>query len=71
LQMGLMPAEALTAATVNAAYSLGLGNKVGSLEAGKQADLLIHECADYRELAYFIAAPLRPRVFIAGREVSP
>jgi imidazolonepropionase len=71
LQMALTPAEALTAATINAAHSLGLGNDVGSLEAGKQADLLIHECADYRELAYFIAAPMRPRVFIAGKEVTP
>jgi imidazolonepropionase len=71
LQMGLTPAEALTAATINAAHSLGLGSQIGSLEAGKQADLLIHECTDYRELAYFIAAPMRPRVFIAGREVMP
>jgi imidazolonepropionase len=70
LQMGLTPAEALTAATINAAWSLGLGNRVGSLESGKQADFLIHEFSDYRELAYFIAAPLRPRVFIAGREVE-
>jgi imidazolonepropionase len=69
LQMALTPAEALTAATINAAYSLGLGAEIGSLEPGKQADLLIHECSDYRELAYFAAAPLRPRVFIAGREV--
>ena len=68
LQMKLTPAEALTAATVNAAWSLGLGDKVGTLEPGKQADFLIHEFADYRELAYFIAAPLRPRIFIAGRE---
>ena len=37
---------------------------------GKQADFLIHEFADYRELAYFIAAPMRPRVFIGGREVT-
>jgi len=70
LQMRLTPAEALTASTINAAYSLGLGRETGSLEAGKRADLLIHECADYRELAYYMAAPLRPRVFIAGEEVG-
>jgi imidazolonepropionase len=70
LQMRLSPAEALTAATINAAHSLGLGSEIGSLEAGKQADFVIHEFADYRELAYFIAAPMRPRVFIAGHEVS-
>jgi imidazolonepropionase len=70
LEMKLTPAEALTAATINAAWSLGLGERVGSLETGKQADFLIHEFSDYRELAYFIAAPVRPRVFIAGREVA-
>jgi imidazolonepropionase len=69
LQMGLSPAEALTATTINAAWSLGLGNRTGSLETGKEADFLIHEVCDYRELAYYIAAPMRPRVFIAGREV--
>jgi imidazolonepropionase len=68
--MGLLPAEALTTATINAAWSLGLGGRVGSLETGKQADFLIHEFSDYRELAYFIAAPMRPRVFVAGREVG-
>ena len=71
LQMHLSPAEALSAATINAAWSLGLGGQVGSLEVGKQADILIHEFADYRELAYFIAAPARPRVFVAGREATP
>jgi imidazolonepropionase len=70
LQMRLTPAEALVAATLNAAWSLALGDRVGSLEAGKDADFLIHEFNDYRELVYFIAAPLRPRVFIAGKEVT-
>jgi imidazolonepropionase len=70
LQMGLSPAEALSAATVNAAYSLDLGDQVGTLEPGKQADFVIHEFSDYRELAYFIAAPMRPRVFVAGVEAK-
>jgi imidazolonepropionase len=71
LQMRITPAEALAAATINAACSLGLGHRVGTLEPGKDADLLIHEFVDYRELAYFIAAPFRPRVFISGKEVTP
>jgi len=70
IEMGLLPAEALTAATINAAWSLNLGNHVGSLEVGKEADFVIHEFADYRELAYFVAAPMRPRVFVGGEEVT-
>jgi imidazolonepropionase len=70
VEMRMSPAEALSAATINAAWSLGLGEKIGSLERGKSADFLIHEIQDYRDLAYFIAAPLRPRVFIAGEEVA-
>jgi imidazolonepropionase len=71
LKMGLTPAEALMASTLNAAWSLGLGVETGSLETGKRADFLIHEFQDYREIAYYIAAPARPRVFIAGKEVTP
>lgn len=49
----LLPAEALNASTINAAYALGLGDRIGSLEVGKQADILILEAADYRHLAYY------------------
>lgn len=52
-QMNLTPAEAITAATINAAYSLRRGHRLGSLEAGKQADLVLFDCQDYREVPYF------------------
>jgi imidazolonepropionase len=68
--MKMLPAEALTAATVNAAWSLGLGEEVGSLEAGKAADFVVHDFEDYRELAYWAGGPRPLRVFVAGREVA-
>jgi len=52
-QLRMTPAEAIAAATINAAYSLGRHNKVGSIEAGKQADLAVFEVADYREIPYY------------------
>ena len=51
--MKMTPAEAITSATINAAYSLNRGDRLGSLERGKIADFVIHDCDDYRELAYF------------------
>jgi imidazolonepropionase len=50
--MRLSPAEALSAATINAAYAIGLGDRVGSLEPGKYADVVILHEPDYRSLAY-------------------
>jgi imidazolonepropionase len=52
-QLKMTPAESITASTINAAHSLGLGSEIGSLEPGKRADFVIHDCADHRELAYF------------------
>jgi imidazolonepropionase len=65
--MRLTPAEGLTAATINAAYSLNRGDQLGSLEAGKLADFVVHDCADYRELAYFFGIEHADSVFIGGR----
>jgi imidazolonepropionase len=42
----------MNAATINAAYAIGLGDKVGSIEVGKRADLTIVNARDYRDLAY-------------------
>lgn len=52
LQMKMTVAEAITASTINAAYSLEMGDKVGSLEAGKQADILIMDMPSYQFLPY-------------------
>ena len=66
-QMKLTPAEAITAATINAAYSLNRGDQLGSLEAGKTADLVIHDTDDYRELAYFFGVNHVWQVYAAGK----
>jgi imidazolonepropionase len=48
----LTPAQALAASTINAAKAVALEHKVGSLEAGKQADFLVLTTPDYRNLSY-------------------
>jgi imidazolonepropionase len=52
-QLRMTPAEAIAAATINAAYGLGREKTVGSLETGKQADLAVWEVEDYREIPYY------------------
>ena len=66
----LLPAEAMNASTINAAYAVGLGEQVGSIEAGKQADLLIVEAADYRHLAYQFGDNLVGQVIKRGQVVG-
>jgi imidazolonepropionase len=65
----MTPAEALTAVTINAAYSLSRGHEIGSLEPGKLADFAIHDCADYRELPYFFGRDPARAVYIGGVSV--
>jgi imidazolonepropionase len=52
-RLRMTPAEAIAAATINAAFSLGRDQKIGSIEVGKQADLGVFEVADYREIPYY------------------
>lgn len=68
-QMKLTPAEGMSATTINAAYSLGRGHRVGSLEVGKLANFCIFDCTDYREIAYWFGIPLIESVFIRGSRV--
>ncbi len=51
-QMRMTPEEAITATTLNAAAALGLSSKVGSIEIGKEADIILYDVPNYRFLAY-------------------
>src|SRR6202050_4647783 len=57
-QMRLTPAEAITAATINPAYSLRAHDRAGSLEVGKYADIAAFDVADYREIPYYFGVNL-------------
>jgi len=70
-QMKMSPAEAITASTINAAYSLGRGDNIGSLETGKLANFSIFDCQDYRELAYWFGFSQTHSVYVRGRYVLP
>lgn len=62
----LTPAEAFNACTINAAHAIGLGARIGSLEPGKQADILLIDAPDYRHVAYWMGGNLVERVFKRG-----
>lgn len=68
-QMRMTPAEAITAATINAAHSLGWGTELGSLEIGRRADVVIHDCHDHRELAYYVGVEPAAIVIAGGNIV--
>ena len=65
-QMKMSPAEAIAASTINAAYSLKRGDKIGSFEPGKLGNFVIFDCEDYRELAYWFGIPQTHSVYVRG-----
>ena len=64
---GLRPAEAITAATWNAACVLDLQDEIGSLEPGKRADLQLLDTRDERDLGLEVGGPGPTGVMLAGR----
>lgn len=68
-QMKMTPAESLSAATINAAYSLNRGGQIGSLEAGKRANFTVWGSGDYREIAYYFGVSQLHSVYVSGKRV--
>jgi len=67
--MGISPMKAIQAATLWSAESFGQAKNVGSIEPGKQADLVIYEAKDYREIPYRVGENLVRRVIVRGETV--
>ena len=68
--MKLTPAQAIAAATINAAHAIRRSNMIGSIEVGKQADMLILSVPDYRHLGYRYGTNLVRQVIKRGRVYS-
>lgn len=69
MHMGMTLEEVLTATTINAAYALNRGEQIGSLEAEKQADVVILDVANYKQLQYFYGMNHTNTVIKNGRIV--
>ena len=65
-QMKMAPAEALVAATVNSAHALDRGDRLGSLEPGKLADVVVWDAPNHRHLAYHFGVNLACEVYVGG-----
>jgi imidazolonepropionase len=68
-QMKMTPAEALVAATFNAACAVRRQDRLGSIERGKQADVAVYDVGDYREIPYFAAVNFCAATFKRGQQV--
>lgn len=62
----LLPAEAMNAATINAAFGIGMGKNAGSIEVGKMADFLVLSARDYREIVYEFGSSLIEVTVVRG-----
>ena len=69
--LGMTPAETITASTINAAHALRADRRLGSLEHGKQADLIMLSVADYREIPYHFGMNLVTMVMKRGDVIYP
>ena len=70
IEMRLLPSEAIVASTINAAYSLELGDKIGSIEVGKQADILIMDIPSYKYLPYHLGSNCVDKVIKKGKLIK-
>ncbi len=70
LQMKMLPAEAIIATTINAAYAIGMGDKVGSLEKGKQANFLVMDMPSFGFLPYHFGSSNCEKIYIKGQRFT-
>ncbi|MBV8818477.1 MAG: amidohydrolase family protein [Acidobacteriaceae bacterium] len=68
-RMSMSPAEAISASTINGAYAVARGDQTGSIEFGKQADLIMLSVPDYREIPYYFGVNLVAMTMKRGRVV--
>ena len=69
LKMKMTAEEIINAVTINGAYALFIHNKTGNLDAGKQADLLIFDFPNYKDLIYHFGVNQLEKVFKKGKSV--
>lgn len=69
LKLKMFPMEAIACATLNAAYACGIGDKVGSLEVGKQADIIILDAPNHKYIPYHYGVNLVEKVLKKGKVV--
>ena len=65
--MRLTPAQAIAASTINAAAAIGQHEHIGSIEPGKQADLIILSVSDYRQMSYRFGTNLVSTIIKKGK----